>query len=456
MPLKSKNVIPNTVSVISPEAYVLDYIQLINHISPESDPIDIQGIVTEFSITESIYSPGLIFSCSIKDSVNLIETYKLNGQEIIRVSMQRKEPSGNYQSVKLEFYVSEYPLYAKSDQHTQVYKISGISPHVFISDLKNVSRPIKGKTTADEIKKILNVDLMSDVSVKGNAISKVTGVITKQKPLEAVSWLLTKTFDDKFTPFFFYQTLADSGKMYLRSYQDMISSEVYNIYENKKLTISESGREESTFNRKYYEQKNTILSMDSKYNVSKIFPAKVGAYASEAVFIDLGKKKITNKKYEYKKPPEGTSLNGNETLKLDWAYSVYTDETRPLTKTTDAFQVFLNTNSLNPTSYAMLDNGIQFGTRISILENMEYMTHELSLYGDFSLSSGSVIQINVIKSGDTKVIRNSEKGSSPSEIYDSVLSGKYIVTGISHVFGEDYYCRIRIKKDSPLFSLSKK
>ena len=453
MPLKSKNVIPNTVSVLSPESYVLDYIQLINHISLDSDPIDIQGIVTEFSITESIYTPGLIFTCSIKDSVNLIETYKLNGQEVIRVSMQRKEPSGNYQSIKLEFYVSDYPLYSKVDQHTQVYKITGISPHVFISDLKIVSRSMKGKTTAEEIQKLVNEDMMSSLSINGSAISKVTGVIPNQTPISAISWLLDKTFDDKFTPFFFYQVL--SGEIILRSYQDMVSAEVYGIYDDKKLVISQGGREDSAVNRSYQEKKNKIIKMDSSYSVSKIFPAKSGAYASEAVFIDLGKKSLTSLKYAYTKPEPGTSLNGNETVKLDWNYSISIDETKSLTETTDAYQVFFNTNSSSPHSYSLLDKGPQYGKRISIIENIEYMTHELSLYGDFSLSSGSVIEIRVVKAGDPHVIRNSENGSSPSDIYDSVLSGKYLVTGISHMFGEDYFCRVRIKKDSPLFSLSK-
>jgi hypothetical protein len=227
------------------------------------------------------------------------------------------------------------------------------------------------------------------------------------------------------------------------------------IYDDKKLVISQGGREESAVNRSYQEKKNKILKMDSSYSVSKIFPAKSGAYASEGVFIDIGKKSLTSLKYEYKKPEPGTSLNGNETVKLDWNYSISLDETKSLTQTTDAYQVFFNTNSSSPHSYSLLDKGPQYGKRISIIENIEYMTHELSLYGDFSLSSGSVIELRVVKAGDPHVIRNSENGSSPSDIYDSVLSGKYLVTGISHMFGEDYFCRVRIKKDSPLFSLSK-
>lgn len=451
MPKKAKNIIPNTVSVLSPEAYVIDYIYLINHISEASDPVDIQGIITEFSITESLYSPGLIFQCSIKDVVNFLETYKLNGQEVIRISLQRQEPDGTYQSVKLDFYVSEYPLYAKIDQHTQVYKISAIAPHVFISELKKISRPVRNKTTQDEIKKIVETDLLSSLTIDGAAISKFTGIIPRQSPLEAVSWLLAKTYDEKFSPFFFYQTL--DGKIRFSSYQNLLSAGVYNVYQDKKLVVSDDSREESSLKNRYAEKKNKILSLDSKFNVSKIFSAKFGAFASESVFIDIGKKTVKKNKFQYKKP--SLSLNGNETVKLDWSYSVSRDETRPLTQTSDIYQIFFNNNGMNPTSYSNLDNGPQFGNRISIIENLEYMTHEITVPGDFDLKSGAIIEMRVIKAGDPKVIRNSQDGSYPSEIYDSMLSGRYIVTGITHTFTEEYYCRVRIKKDSPVFSLSK-
>ena len=450
MPDKSKNIVPNTVKALSPESYILDYIQLINHRSSASDPIDIQSIVTEFSITESIYSPGLVFTCSIKDSTNLIENYQLNGQEIIRVSMQREEPDGSYYSTKLDFYVTDYPLYAKVDQITQVFKITGVSPHVFTSDLKKISRAIKSKTTAEEIKKIISEDLMTDVVLNGDATSMMTGIIPRMNPLKAADWLLGKTYDSKFSPFFLYQVL-NNGTVFLSSYQNLISAGVYNIYEDKKLHISEASREDSKVESLYYEKKNKILSMNSNYGVSKIFPAVSGAYASETVLVDLGTKKLTKSKFAYKTP--SVSLNGKPSLKTDLAYSFSRSESKTLPEASDSFQVFLNTNSLSPQSYSMLDSGLKTATRRSNLENMEYMTHELVLYGDFNLRSGSVIELRIVKSADARVIRNSKIDSGQSPIYDSVLSGKYIVTGIQHDFGSEYYCKVRVKKDTPIFEL---
>ena len=129
---------------------------------------------TDFSITESIYHTGLIFSINIKDSINFFEIGQLTGQETITVNLTQgvgPEPDvevaspGNTQlaastseklpkTISKMFFVTEYPLYGKTENRIEVYTIKGVSQHVYLTKSKRISKAFTGKM-ADFIKKIL-------------------------------------------------------------------------------------------------------------------------------------------------------------------------------------------------------------------------------------------------------------------------------------------------------------
>ena len=79
-----------------PSAYVIDSIMLSNH---NGRIIDIQKIVTDFTITESIYHPGLILSMNVKDVVNFMEEFKLTGHETITVNLSRTTYASNNNAI---------------------------------------------------------------------------------------------------------------------------------------------------------------------------------------------------------------------------------------------------------------------------------------------------------------------------------------------------------------------
>ena len=162
-----------------PEAYTIDSIMLRNYVG---DIWDIQKIVTDFTITESIYHPGLVLSLNIKDVVNFMEEHRLTGHETITVNLSRKsfrseaasKDKTTYpeidQSVSHLFYIAEYPLYGKFDNRVQVYTLKGVSKHLYLSKFKKISRAYTGNI-ANFIKDVFETDL--DVDSKNIILSKI-------------------------------------------------------------------------------------------------------------------------------------------------------------------------------------------------------------------------------------------------------------------------------------------
>ena len=117
----------NTNDVVFPTSYRLREITLTNH---EGREADIKQLVTDFTITESIYLPSLVLELNVKDPLNLVEEFQLSGQEKIKITISKKpHDSNDVQTITKEFYVTEYPVYGKYPNRLQVYKLKGVSEH---------------------------------------------------------------------------------------------------------------------------------------------------------------------------------------------------------------------------------------------------------------------------------------------------------------------------------------
>jgi hypothetical protein len=83
----------------------------------------------------------------------------------------------------------------------------------------------------------------------------------------------------------------------------------------------------------------------------------------------------------------------------------------------------------------------------SLRSNLDFMTQNLTLNGDFELYSGAVVKLNILKPEHPDVIQDTKE-------VDELMSGKYVVSSISHVFDADeYYMLATVKKESSALDL---
>lgn len=425
MPSKITSILPNTDKAITPAGYRLKGIILTNH---KGLSIDIQAIVTEFTITESIYTPFLTATFMIKDIVNFIEEYQLSGYEKIKVTISRSEPTKST-SIDLDFFVVEYPLYGRGQQNTQVYKISAITEHGYVSKLMSICRSFKDSSAA-AIQKIMEDDLkVKTFSTKGTINSNFSGVIPYMNPLDATAFLLRRTTDSKSAPCFLYQTL--DGKVTLASYTAMIAEKVYETYESGVLFRAKPNTDEE-----FYERKTRILSLTSDFRLSKIIPTALGAFASETAFLDITTKSYVKKYFNYKKSGiDKESITGKSLLssKYDVDLSTKAEAAKhfiPIAASTYNDAISYNESVKN-----------NWGITNAKVQNLDSCVHDLELYGDLEFNAGKIIEIKIPVAIEPK--------SQPDVIpYDKLISGKYMVASVIHTFTHEYFMQARIKRDS--------
>jgi hypothetical protein len=431
----SRNIDSGTNKSIIPGAYKIKLVELFNH---AGESLEIQNVITKITITESIYSNTLICKANVRDTTNLVEDFPLIGQERVRIKFERRGEDGTDKELDLEFYITEYPLYGRGrEKHVQVFSFTGISKHAYISRFKKISRAVEG-LTSDEISNIITKDLGSDKFVLNNPpISRFKGTINTQTPLDAAEWLRKKTFDDKQAPYYLYQTL--NGDINLSSHTELVEQEKYLDYYSSRDFNHQPNTEED-----YLERKHRILEITSDLKLGKIFQAIDGAYASENFYLDIGNKTFTSTEFSH-------SIEGNSLGKKPPFSSSFLIEDEVINNKFQSHHEYISTNAFAFDTADKNYNEMKKesgGITKAFIENLETITHDLKLFGDFDLNAGKVIDINLPRAVEPAIQRDVVSDTQNGYI-DEHLSGKYLITSSIHTFENgEYFTQVKIKRDS--------
>ena len=432
----------NTNEVAYPTSYKMDSLVLRNH---EGREIDISAIVTDFSVTESIYVPSIMLSVNVKDQVNLLEEFQLSGQESLRLKLSKRRMEDQEDTeVDRYFIVTEYPTYGKFPNHLQTYTIKAISDFAYRSKFKKISRAFSGDVK-DFIRAVLEHDLGVDpenVHISDRDAYSASFVVPNLEPLDAISWVLRRTYDGTGSPWYMYETFNEG--IFVEPQSEMVSRNAYYTYKEGKFFNRDPYTKED-----YKERRERILSLASDLRMSKYIAGSSGAYGSTSEYIDISNKTRLKTKFNYTDEyPSMVWLNrGKNNLNPSFGF----DQT-PLS----AFnQAQINYIPLNRKAFANHTNYHHgtFGGRInraqSYLDNLDNITHDIKIAGDFGVSPGKVVGLELRKSIDPQAKVTGENSESDySDPFDRALSGNYLVSSVVHKFEQEYFCEVRLKKDS--------
>lgn len=440
-----KNVDLQTAKVWAPTAYRLSAVYLTNH---AGRTVEIHNIVVSIAVVESIYTQHLRLELEVKDATNLLEEMSLSGQERLRIVIDRHGPfDAERVTIDKEFLVTEYPVFGSASNRTQVYKMIAISPHAFLSGLVTISRAVSGNI-AEIVKNILVRDLhypAKDIHLGKFTSSAVTAVIPRMAPLDAIHWLLRRAFCTNSTPFFCYETMA--GGMRIESLAEMISRDSHQSYNQGAFFNADPFTAED-----YRQHATRIVSMSSDLNLSKLLGAGSGAYASTTFTLDLSEKTPTIEYYDYLKYwNQMYSLDATATLSREFK----PDGQKNLTQYTEARVNCISTNQhlsgrYDTPSYNDLAKNQALARMQSYSENLAMTSHELTVAGDLKITPGYNVKLSMPKAIDPgAATKNAERKAISSGMdEDEFLSGDYIVTAIKHLFEGEYFCTLRLKRDS--------
>ena len=454
----SQNVVRNTPKGVDnekqagtiPSAYVIKSLTIKNS---KGKVVDMQTLITSFSIVEELFSPVIVFNAKVRDNINFFEDFAISGQEILNVKLEKENPKGGaLRVIDLNFIVKEYPNYEKSVTSIglQEYNFIAVSDYGYMSMLKKISRSVKGNV-ANNIKAVFEKDLnITKCVVIGECSSNFDGIITIQSPLKAVEWLRAKTFDSVGSPFFVYNTVA-SNVIIIKSLTRIVKGPLYNTYRYHQFLRNTAETPES-----YSEAMSKILYMKSNIKLDKLKQATEGGFASKTEVTDYAKKSFVSKIFNFAKDKDISKSRLGDTTSYGESMNFFTNgkTAKPVTlaSSPDASRSVISTNSSanssgapNATSGPTLDN---IGRAKSYLSNIQSMSHEIEVFGDFKLNPGRKIKIEVPKSANIEEYGQDINPKNLEEL-DESMSGEYIVAVAAHTFKEGVYkTRLKIIKDS--------
>lgn len=413
---------------VSPASYELYSVKL--YTNYETD-YEIRGIVTDIVVNESIFNTSIQTELTLVDGINFLEKAKLTGSEKIEIVIKRNDEKYN-----IECYIANIESYSKARPGVQVYKFKCVSRHAYYNTFMRLNRSFKGGIGA-LVKNICEKDLDTKVA-KLNTDTKgiIQGIYPHLKPLDAIVWLLRNSTDNS-TPFYFYETLKDG--LIFDSYESMLDSEVYRKYKHKPFMDDIVSTEEN-----YAEAQAKIIKLSSEFDVGKYFAIHDGAYASSVKTIDVATKSYKTSKFNYKKIK---TLNDNKPFSDNIKFNDTTLDGLTESK--------IHHISLNSKAYGKLTNyhtpiADSISSKQAYHVNLGYMGQDLQVYGDFDLSVGMVVELEIYKSSDEKILEDDRKN-----MIDKMTSGKYLITDIAHIFdGEEYIIDMGLQKDSSATDLT--
>jgi len=423
----------------SPKGYAL---LVCNIITNNETSINLIDVVHDIKINESLYASGLTADIFILDSLSLLHELKLSGNEKIELVIGRNEPNGKQKTFDLTLYIAAIKGYSTPNPSSKSYTLECVSKHVYLNNSKILNRPFEGNAS-DIIKKVVNKDLNTSVTLKAKAESKnlIKGIFTNLQPLQGISWLLRNSFDNG-TPFYFYETAFEG--VILNSYNQILKdykNKPYKSYNNYPFFISSVG-DGKDGEKLFEEESSKITKIVSQLNLSKHAATLKGSYTSMVNTINISNKTVSRRKRFTKLKSTKNLLNNNPAI---------TSEMKIDNKKISEFEpskqhyISINTKAFSsnyknyhqPTWYTIEDS-------IAAQHSLDTIQQEIIIPGDFELCCGKIVNLNLLKNADVteELIEN-------DTFKDDILSGNHLVTGILHHFGkEGYNMNVVLKKDS--------
>ena len=400
---------------------------------------DISNEVQDIKIHEGLYQSAFRVEIYIFDPYNMIHAFKLAGNEKINLLIERIDPISKEKGIKrkfdLEIYIAEIKNYSTPRPSAKGYTLECISKHVHLNNSQLLKTSFEGNTSK-LINNIVKSNLSSEVDIRATSKGNIKGIYPRISPLQGISWLLRNSYDND-TPFYFYESPSEG--LVLTSYHEILKSKdkPHNTYNNYPMmqTSLLHGIAES-----FKEEQQKIIKIVSHLNISKLGAALKGAFRSELHKIDISNKTVNKAEYKIKKDDSNT-LNKfsslNEKMKIN---------NLPIQDYQNIKNYYI---SYNTSSFGSYDN-YHKATDQSILKSqahhhkLDTVKQEIVIPGDFTLSSGKIVELDLIKNADI-----TEEMVTNDKFKDTILSGKHLVTGIIHHFGKDgYQMNVILKKDS--------
>ena len=383
---------------------------------------DISSLFVELNIFDSIMMPCMSGNIALKDSVGLSKRLLFDGSEYLKVNIS-KSGEDDVTTILKSFRIYKQTNRKNVNQNTEIYVLHFVSEELIFSEQQKINQHYSG--TYDKIVVSVLKDYLKVPIKKIGIVEKPKGIhnsiIPLLTPFETVQWLSKRAVSaDNKANFLFFEnkvgfnfvtlsTLISSGPI-LR-----INFDVKNL--NDSVDKEFLGIRDFNFTVSFDFLENTR----NGFFANKFIGFDVLTRNVEITRLDINNTFNKNKTLN-KNPMASAGLNRqnkNASQMHDSKVVLYPYQT-------SRFNTTYVKNSDNATATIIDDTHTYIPQRKAILNNLLQRRMNITLPGNFAISSGFVLNLNAhsfsLNEGDN---------------IDKSLSGNYLIVGTRHMIKPD-------------------
>jgi len=411
------------------DAHILR-VNLTNHAGVR---LDCSDLWVNIEIYESVFQNVISGSITIFDSNNIIRNMPLIGREILEIIF--KTPSSEEISKRFKVYdISVKERIAQKDQQIIVLQFSSIQHG--LSHSQKISKSFKNMKWSDIAKKIFKDYLLiqgqgTKFVITPDTLPKTSVVIPNWSPFQALNWIASKMEYYGNVDYMFFEAMNGFHLVPLSYFKDTKNKSVVAIYkQDPKPVLEELDHDPELSRRKILSYFETL----NGYNKSEM--EMEGVFASKTLVHDSTFKTIEQKNFYY-----DIDFKNGDVVKLSSypiAPSIYTTSVNPQN----------HIEYKQKSSYAFDSVKQQYDPfhsqkrRSQLLRNNTKVL-KIEAMGDSARKLGDIIRVEI-------PAPEFLPGKDKSQILDGTISGKYIVTSLSHHLTkmDGYHMAMELMRDS--------
>jgi hypothetical protein len=369
--------------------------------------IDIIGMIAEISIYEDIFSNTISGHLLLEDSLDLINTLPLVGEEQFELSLLTPTLTVG---IAKTFYV--YKLQSLvTKKRSQTFMLNFCSRELIFSANSKVSKAFSGNITDTVVSIFRDPRYLGSTSelFVDKTKNSYSFIAPYWSPIETINWLTGKSINERGVPnFLFYETnksfeyvsvdtLIQSGVEREYIFSDVDSNTAFGVGGNK-------------------EDKYSIVeSMDTAVTFDYLRNLNAGMYSSKLYTMDLTTRNINTNTFDYIDDFSKSSHLNTHPLR-----------TSDLVRKKVASLYFIEKNNYQTGALKKQGYSDFFLQRNSLLEQLSAFKICIKVFGRTDMKVGAVVKFTINEMRQILADEIDTKGTS------EYFSGRYLVTAIKH------------------------
>jgi hypothetical protein len=405
-------------------------------LQPGGFALDIRDQIQLITVYEDLYSPLLSGNLVMLDTADLPNLFGQAGSDLFRLKIKTPSMDKQYTIDRL-FHIYRLSDREQVNERSQTYVYHFVAVESLLDSNTTISKTFRGR--AEEIvQKIMKTSINTDIKINvDTTTNEFTYTSNHWAPFKNIVYCSSNAIAEKTkTPDLIFFENRDG--LNFKSLTGLCKEEpiMYFTSDNSLSQIEGEGVNAGDVVKNLeVDYRNISLVLANNY-YDYIKTKSRGAFSTRMFSYDMTSKDITDTTY---------NTNKDKRAKLN---------TAPFYKPTLIDNSYLGANStimLNQSHhYKLYDETKEVSDfevkqqRISILQQMQFQKIEITVFGRTDYTVGKTVKV------DINSLRQFDKTVPDSDIFDNMLSGKYLISAVAHRFNREgkHECTLELSRDS--------